>query len=91
MDTNYSLTPKQQRVFARLEKAVRACQAANIFLWDDYGTLSAVNGEIVNDIIPAVKGFADELEPLNEGLVSRVIGAYFHHNADDPLYVEFRR
>lgn len=87
--TNYELTPEQEKAFASLIRALAKCRATKVYLWDNYGTISAVNGRRVDRIVTSVRGG----EPLDHGQVSTIPGSitrglWFGSNADDDLFVE---
>lgn len=82
---SYELTSKQQKAFAQLKRAFKACEKANVYVWSNYGTISAVNGNIIKHIGPN-----DPLgESLNYTYVSSIFGYSLGDNADDALYVEY--
>ena len=84
---DYNLTQEQEEAFNELASALKKCAELNVYIWSDYGLVSAVNGNIVNDIAPEVT--LDEA--LDEQYVSRIYGYEIHENSDDPLFVEFVR
>ena len=87
MGTKLALSPEQTKAFTQLKTALTKCAKAGIYLWDDYGTISAVNGNFVEEITTDPKT-GDELD---RGEVSTVSSKAWHgSNADDTLYVRLR-
>jgi hypothetical protein len=89
MSANYELTPEQEKAFASLERAILKCKAARVYLWDNYGTISAINGRKVNAITTNPR----DGEPLDHSAVSTISvsarrGCWHGSNADDALFVE---
>lgn len=89
MANDYELTPTQAKAFASLERAMRKCKAAGVYLWDDYGTISAVNGRKLNAVTTNPK----DTERLDDAMVTRMPGSasskcWRGSNADDALFVE---
>jgi hypothetical protein len=85
---NYSLTREQQDIFNELIKVLVKCDKSGIYLWDNYGTISAVNGNVVECVASD-----DTLDkPLNSNMVEWVSPSCWKHgNADDPLYVSLKK
>lgn len=83
---SYNLTKSQQAAFDSLEKAFLRCQREGLYIWSDYGTLSAVNGQVVEIIGP------DESlkEPLDHNQVSIILSQDIRENADDKLFIKRR-
>lgn len=81
---NYKLTPKQQELFRSLNDALNACLDAGLYIWDNYGTLSAVNGHVITTVAP------DESlgEPLDVDSVSSVDFIWLNSCSDDALFVK---
>lgn len=83
---DYSLTPEQKKAFKALERAFKKCDALNIYTWDDYGSISAVNGEVVSHVCPD-NGYEAEIDNSMVSWFSPK--GYDGANADDQLYVNF--
>ena len=81
---NYELTDEQKKAFRALELALLKCDQAGLYIWSNYGTLSAVNGEVVKVVAP------DESlgEPLDYNKVSSILSKDIRENADDDLFVK---
>lgn len=81
------LTPVQRKAFSALKSAMTRCAKAGIYLWDDSGTISAVNGKNVEDVCTDDR-IGDELDrSYVETFSSR---AWHGSNADDLLYVKLK-
>ena len=80
-----ALTPEQKKALSTLKRAFTACSKAGLYVWDDYGSLSAVNGKHI-----ARLGTDSRYgEVLDRGLVERFNPkCYGPGCADDPLYIE---
>jgi len=95
---DHSLTKKQAEAFADLKRAFARCSRLNIIVWDDYGSISAVNGHKVN--APETSGEHGDraarrdgvdLEQLDKSTVpSFAPTCWSGSNADDPLYISER-
>ena len=82
---DYSLTPKQAIAFEQLKRVIEKCRKDNIYLWDDYGVISAVNGNIVSCVAPD----PNLDETLDEDMISCISSQCWNgSNSDDPLYVK---
>lgn len=82
-----ALTPEQKKAFAQLKRAFTACAMSGLYLWDNYGTVSAVNGKGIACLVTD-SGRGELADPSNfEGFVPKRWGSA---NADDPLYIERR-
>lgn len=79
-----ALTPEQLKIIAQLRTALTKCHKAGIYLWDNGGTISAVNGKMV-DMVTTDSACGDELN--NADVTSIVSKAWHGSNADDLLYV----
>jgi len=93
-DIDYGLTPQQKKVFNRLQRAITACEEANIYLYDDYGTLSGINGKVCQKTLMTGEGYEQMLnrndEPwvyLNEFVPSRIKSENLSPNADDSMII----
>lgn len=84
---DYSLTSEQEKAFRALERALKKCKNSKIILWDNYGTISAVNGKIVCPPVPD-SGCGELLDDM---MVTTALskGCWYGSNADDDLFVEF--
>lgn len=83
---DYSLTPKQCKKFAQLKRAFTECEKAGLYVWDDYGKISAVNGLVVKQVCPD-ESYDARLEDDSVSMFyPRCWGS---SNADDPLFVSF--
>ncbi len=82
---DYSLTTEQEKAFNALRRAFKRCKKENIYLWDNYGTISAVNGGIVHGVCPDSSYDA----PLDDSMVSISTECNLSANADDSLFVLF--
>jgi hypothetical protein len=80
---SYKLTKKQEQAFASLERALLRCEKEGLYIWSNYGTVSAVNGKVVQTVAP------DESlgEPLDDAQVSFILSMDIRENSDDPLFV----
>ncbi len=79
------LTPDQKKALAQLKRAFTACEKAGLYVWDNYGTISAVNGKNITGITTDAR-CGELLDQVNtQGFNSKVWGSA---NADDPLYVQ---
>lgn len=87
MKKDTRLTPEQRKVFANLKRAFTACEKAGIYLWDNYGSVSAVNGRVVNMISTDNRcgEFFDQ-----DGLDYWSPENWHGSNADDSLYVDYK-
>ncbi len=86
---SYSLTPEQLKAFKALERAFRKCEKVGIYCWDDYGTISAVNGNLVESVAPENNPEKYGFAPLDRDMTSCFFSPAWHgSNADDPLYVK---
>jgi len=83
--TDYSLTKEQEKAFKALNNAMKRCVKAGIYLWDNYGIISGVNGQVIKQVA------ADENldEELDDSMVSWVNEVELQGNADVSLYVEY--
>ena len=81
---DYSLTPDQMKAFAALKRAFARCNKEGVYVWDNYGFISAVNSYAINSIIC---GYGEE-EIDDMQVESFSPKGYRGSNADDPLYVE---
>ncbi len=80
-----ALTPEQQKAFRRLKQAFAACAKSGLYLWDNYGDISAVNGGGIDCITTDSRGG----ELLDESNLARLRPKKWgSSNADDPLYVQ---
>jgi len=89
---SYELTPEQQKAVKSLRRAFKRCEDAGLHLWDDDGTIRAVNGQVVDMVSPEVNP-GSEWETLDREQVDEVyseFGCWHGSNADDPLMVHFR-
>lgn len=85
-DKTVQLTPEQDKAIASLERALSKCVKAGLYLWDDYGTISAVDGNNVSSL-----DITETDSPLDRDKVSILICPAWHgSNADDPLYVRWK-
>lgn len=83
MRQSIELTPAQLKAFQSLKRALKKCADQGIYLWDNYGTISAVNGDRVSIIGPDLSLG----HPLPESEVSEITTSCWRNsNADDPLY-----
>lgn len=90
MEKDYSLTESQKKAFRALARAVKRCEKENIYLWDNYGSLTAVNGDVVLSIHP-VELSHDDFPELEHNLTSVINSKnWYAGNSDDPLCVEFK-
>ena len=81
------LSNKQQSSVYFLARALESCVRNNVYLWDDYGLISAVNGNWILDIR------ADDLldEILDDSIVDVLPSSCWHgSNADDNLFVKLK-
>jgi hypothetical protein len=84
MMADYRLTPKQKAAFEQLDKAIKRCMEADVYMWIDYTALCAVNGSVVSFVAPdSTIG-----DPLDRDQLEMVDGVFFDANADDGLYVK---
>lgn len=86
-DRDISLTKLQSGAFKRLESAFKECQRLGMYLWDNYGSISAVNGRDIKCLAP------DDTLPhrLDEDMVSSLSVTCWHgSNADDKLFIRFK-
>lgn len=86
---SYYPTKAQQGAIAELERALAKCSRAGVYLWDNYGTLSAVNGQVVNSVTthPRV-----DTQPLDDDQVLELgqPACWNTSNSDDQLFVELK-
>lgn len=81
------LTPTQKKVFKALEMAFKDCSIAGLMVWDNYGTIEAVNGKKVTKPYP---------KDDQSGILYDNEGEHFNpkcwggSNSDDNLYYEVR-
>lgn len=82
-----ALTPEQKKALMQLKRAFTACAKAGLYLWDNYGSVAAVNGKGIACITTDAR--CGELADHNnfEEFTPKHWGAA---NADDPLYVQLR-
>ena len=84
---NYDLTAEQMKVFKKLKRVLSECSKLGIYIWDDYGTISAVNGNIVNGVVPD-ENIGEELDRSQvESIYEK---CWKGSNADDTLFVELK-
>jgi len=83
---DYSLTPEQEKALAALERAFKRCIKENVYVWSNYGTVSAVNGNIIRGISPD----PSYEEKLDDSMVSIVSEVNLGDNADDQLYILYQ-
>jgi hypothetical protein len=81
----YGLTPIQKKAWTKFIRCFRRCRELGIYIWDDYGSLAAVDGHVVKCIAPD----ADLIELLDHDQVSRE-DSKLSANADDPLFISFK-
>jgi len=83
---DYSLTPEQEKAFKALERAFNKCASLNIYTWDNYGSISAVNSDVINHVCPD-----NSYEALiDDDMVSWFSPKkYYGSSSDDQLYVNF--
>ena len=82
MNHDYRLTHRQLEAWQDLQTAIDACMSANILVFDYYGTLSAVNGNVVSYVL-ADKSIGPKLD---ERQVSEINGCYAKAIPDGVLY-----
>ena len=79
-----TFTHEQFKAFQKLKRAFRDCEKAGLHVWDNYGTIEAVNGHIMSCPVP------NNLLPIQydgegEWFTS---DCWRGSNADDTLYYE---
>jgi hypothetical protein len=82
------LSPKQAEAFKELERSFRKCSRLKIIVWDNYGQISALNG---NKVTPPETAGSHNDEP-GELLDCLTVPSFSpkcwaSSNADDPLYI----
>lgn len=90
---SYELTAEQDKAVDALERALKKCAEAGVYLWDNYGTISAVNALTISSIVTSDHG-----EPLDHDQVRELrfftskgtggLPLWRAANADDALFVE---
>lgn len=82
-----ALTPDQEKASAELKRAFTACTKAGVYLWDDYGTIAAVNGRNISHL-GTDESYGEEVDRNH---IRGVNPKCWHSgNADDPIYIERR-
>ena len=64
----FKLTTKQQRAFNKLKKALDDCKKANLFFYNNYGTLGVTDAAKINQYDDVPTDFVDQyyVNNLNE-------------------------
>jgi len=89
-EIRYEPTSAQVKAFRQLVAALKACSQAGLYVWDDYGTISAVNGLVVKWVAPEEYN-RDNLLALDRDQVLTIhTSCWRGSNADDTLYVELK-
>jgi hypothetical protein len=84
MENDYAITSGQGKAFRNLMRAFKKCEDAGLYVWDNYGTISAVDGRVVRSVCSDAS-YGEELNDLH---VSYFNSKCWHSsNADDQLYV----
>jgi hypothetical protein len=84
IDELFELTTDQGKAFDRLKKAVKECQKLNVFFYNNYGTLGAVDRAKIKDYndIKGDDGILDGVEAYNPNTIRIPADTW----ADDPHY-----
>ena len=85
-ENSYELTKAQEAAVKELEAALRKCNRAGVYLWDDYGSIRAVNGRVVRHISPD-DSYGEMLDRSQVYDVSTP-KCWHSSNSDDTLYVQ---
>jgi len=81
---SYELTEKQKKAFINLKKAFTRCCKEGLYIWDNYGDISAVNGEIVAEVCTDSR-WSEKIDFLDvEEFTPKCWGG---SNTDDTLYI----
>ncbi len=52
MRQDVTIKSDQEKAIAALERAIKACEKAEVYLWDDYGCIGALDGRVVVSVCP---------------------------------------
>jgi len=63
MKEDITLSPEQVRLFNRLKNAYKACEKAGIYFVNNYGSLEAYPGDLVDDYTDSENGMFDKNAP----------------------------
>jgi hypothetical protein len=87
-DELLSLTESQKKAITQLKQAMAVCSRSGLYLWDDHGVISAVNGKHVTSI-STDDSYGEPFDRLN---ATNLTGVRCWHgsNADDPLFVDLK-
>ncbi len=91
MAKDYFLTSEQTKAVESLQRALKKCDKANVYLWDNSDTITAVNGNVVSGIMPKDKHWHEDLGPEMEEQIATILFAkcWKGSNVDDTQYVIF--
>lgn len=86
MEKDVSLTHEQKKAFLSLKRAFEKCSKSGVYVWDNYGRISAVNGKIVQEVNTG-GGYDDILD--DTAYVSFFPSCLGNSVSDDKLFVVY--
>ena len=90
--TDLSMTEEQEKVFESLERAFKKCSKVGLLVWDNYGTITAVNGKKIQKVYPSVGASYEKCDKDFDDEIAKwfTSDCWNGSNADDPLKVELK-
>lgn len=85
--SSYHPTKAQMEALDELKAALAKCSRAKVYLWDDYGTISAVNGRVVKAVTSDDQHHDAKLDGSQVVRLGKP-GCWHSSNSDDQLYIE---
>ncbi len=87
MYEDYAITGEQMKAIKEVEKAMKRAEKLGVHFWDDYGSITAYDGNVIGQPVPD-QGAGVLLN--RHHVYSLKVNNFHAGNADDPLYVKFK-